>query len=208
MGPSKDKEDCKQVSEVIHMKNRKILIGIVALTVALAAAIGFYVSQPKLNETAELDSTAASRDQSEEGDIHYIDDAAIALAGAAESSEDALSQAKGTLELVNSRRADAGLSPLDWDERLVQAAQVRAQEAAESFSHTRPNNTEWWTVNSAIMFGENLAKGYYNADTVVQAWMDSPTHRANIESGDFNTMGVAIFQAPNGSWYWAQAFGV
>ena len=51
------------------MKNRKILIGIVALTVALAAAIGFYVSQPKLNETAELDSTAASRDQSEEGDI-------------------------------------------------------------------------------------------------------------------------------------------
>ena len=190
------------------MRNKKILIGLVALTVALAAAIGFYVSQSKLNETAELENTAASRDLSSEGDIHYIDDAAIALAEAAESSEDALSQARGTLELVNSRRADAGLGPLDWDERLVQAAMVRAQEAADNFSHTRPNGTDWWTVNSAIMFGENLAKGYYNADTVVQAWMDSPTHRANIESGNFNTVGVAIFQAPNGSWYWAQAFGV
>jgi uncharacterized protein YkwD len=194
--------------EVTTMKNKKILIGIIALTVVLAAAIGFYVSQPKLNETAELDNTAAARDEADEGPFHYIDETAIALAGEAESSEEALSQAIGTLDLVNSRRAAAGLGPLNWDPRLEQAAMVRAQEAAQSFSHTRPDNTEWWTVNSAIMFGENLAKGYYNADTVVQAWMDSPTHRANIESGKFSTMGVAIYQAPNGSWFWAQAFGL
>jgi uncharacterized protein YkwD len=188
------------------MKNKKLFIGIIALTILIAAAIGFYVSQPKLNETAELDDYAVAREEADEGDVHWIDDGAIALAGQAESSEAALQQATATLALVNERRAQAGLGQLNWDDRLVQAAQVRAQEAATTFSHTRPNGTDWYTVNSAIMFGENLAKGYYDAGTVVQAWMDSPTHRENIV-GNFNTVGVAVYQAPNGSWYWAQAFG-
>ena len=190
------------------MKNKKTWIGLFALIVVIAAAAGFYFSRPKVTEVAELDDTAVSRDASEEGDIHYIDDNAIALAGSAESSAQSIAEATATLALVNNRRAVAGLKKLVWDERLVQAAQVRAQEAAEHFSHTRPNGTDWWTVNSEIMFGENLAKGYFDAPTVVQAWMDSPTHRANIESGNFASMGVAVFQAPNGSWYWAQAFGL
>ena len=84
---------------------------------------------------------------------------------------------------------------------------MRAQECQQKFSHQRPNGTDWWTVNSAIMYGENLAKNYYNANSVVQAWMDSPTHRENIMNGKFVSVGVAAFQAPDGAWYWAQAFG-
>ena len=101
------------------MKNKKLFIGIIALTILIAAAIGFYVSQPKLNETAELDDYAVAREESDEGDVHWIDDGAIALAGEAESSEAALQQATATLALVNERRAQAGLGQLNWDDRLV-----------------------------------------------------------------------------------------
>ncbi len=190
------------------MKNRKLWTGIAALVIVAVAAAGFYFSRPKVTVTAEVDNTAVSRGAADEGPIHYIDENAIILSGEFTPSESSLHEANATLALVNSRRATAGLRELVWDNRLVQAAQVRAQEAAERFSHTRPNDTEWWTVNSEIMYGENLTKGYFDAPTVVQAWMDSPSHRANIENGSFSSMGVAIFQAPNGSWFWAQAFGL
>ena len=56
------------------------------------------------------------------------------------------------------------------------------------------------------MYGENLACNYYDASSVVAAWMASPTHAANILGG-FGSIGVAVYQAGNGSWYWAQEFG-
>ena len=56
------------------------------------------------------------------------------------------------------------------------------------------------------MYGENLAKNYFNAAAVVQAWMASPTHAANI-LGNSSTIGVAAYIADNGTWYWAQEFG-
>ena len=62
-------------------------------------------------------------------------------------------------------------------------------------------------ANSQIMYGENLAHNYYNANSVVDAWMASPTHRANIETASYTKMGVAAYKAANGQWYWAQEFG-
>ena len=83
---------------------------------------------------------------------------------------------------------------------------VRAQEAASKFSHTRPNGKDWYTVNSELMWGENLAKGYDSAQSVVDAWMASPTHAANILAGDFTTCSIAVFET-NGKLYFAQEFG-
>ena len=82
----------------------------------------------------------------------------------------------------------------------------RPTEAASKFSHTRPNGKDWYTVNSELMWGENLAKGYDSAQSVVDAWMASPTHAANILADDFTTCSIAVYET-NGKLYFAQEFG-
>jgi uncharacterized protein YkwD len=48
---------------------------------------------------------------------------------------------------------------------------------------------------------------YQSADSVYTAWMNSPTHAANIMDAGYKTVGIAICQTGDGSWYWAQEFG-
>lgn len=187
------------------MKNSRKFRALAAIAaVALGVSIAFTGCQKK--GKGEVDQTSVARSFDSEGDIHYFDDEAVALAGEAQSSE-ALAQAQATLDIVNQKRAAAGLGPLAWSDALSQAAMVRAQECEQKFSHTRPNGSDWYTVNSQIMFGENLAHNYYNANSVVDAWMASPTHRANIEGAQFTSVGVAAYQTSSGQWYWAQEFG-
>ncbi len=154
-----------------------------------------------------IDEVAAVRGIDEDTETIYIDDEAIALAGEATSSEAALAAAQVAFNLVNDRRVSAGLGKLDWSNALTAAAMVRAQELVDLFSHDRPNGSPWYTVDSSCMFGENLAKLYYTGEDVYQAWMNSPTHAANIMEGSYKTVGIAVYQAPNGNWYWAQEFG-
>jgi len=160
----------------------------------------------------ELLKTASMREWSEDDALNvYMDDEAIALAQSIASNgqggdANMRAAAKAALDGCNSQRAAAGLGGLRWSDALEQAAMVRAQEAVSTWSHTRPNGSDWWTVNSAIMYGENLAKGYSSADAAVAAWMASPTHKENIMFGSFTTCGIAIFEV-NGNWYWAQEFG-
>ena len=186
-------------------RRRRKISFLMALVLAMLTLLYGCGKKPKVEGT--LDEVAVARTAADEGDIHYIDEGAIALAGSVDFSATA-GEAKATLDLVNAKRAEAGLPPLDWNEGLVQAAEVRAQECQEKFSHQRPNNQEWWTVNSSIMYGENLAKNYFDAPSVVNAWMDSPSHRENIMSSNFTTVGVAAYKASDGAWYWAQAFGM
>ena len=92
--------------------------------------------------------------------------------------------------LTHTRKS--GLAALTWNTGLEQAAAVRAVEASQSFSHTRPDGSEWWTVNSNLMYAENLAKGYTTGDSVVTAWMNSPTHKANLMDGELRSMALAV----------------
>ena len=175
------------------------LLGLIVLSVIGISHVN------SIAKKGEIDDTAVARGEEEEGEIHYIDDSAIAMAGEAASTNTA-GEAIAVLAQVNSIRANAGLSQLVWSDGLAAAAQVRAQECEHAFSHTRPNGTDWWTVNSALMYGENLAWNYFDCGSVCSAWMASPTHAANILGG-FRTMGVAAYQTPSGAWYWAQEFG-
>ena len=165
----------------------------------------------------ELYSTAAIRQYSDSDlDNVYLDDEAIALAQSvanANMSEadkataaNMRAAAKAAVDGCNAQRSAAGLGALVWNDALEQAAMVRAQEAVSTWSHTRPDGSDWWTVNSSIMYGENLAKGYSSADAAVAAWMASPTHKENIMLGEFRSCGIAIFEI-GGVWYWAQEFG-
>ena len=170
----------------------------VTLVVVGAAACG--------SRNADI-GDAAFRAAGEGAGQIFIDDHAIALAGEYKSSEEIAAAVQEAFALVNAQRTAAGLSALVWNQGLADAAQVRAQEITTYFSHTRPDGSSWWTVNSTLQYGENLAKLYQSSSSVVNAWMASPTHRANIMDGSLISIGMAIYQTGDGSWYWAQEFG-
>lgn len=110
--------------------------------------------------------------------------------------------------LVNNARAEQGLDPLSWSNALASDAAARAQEIAVSFGHTRPDGSEWWTLDPDLMYGENLASGQSTAQEVFNCWWASPGHKANI-LGDFNTCGFALYYGGDAgsTYYWVQEFG-
>lgn len=113
---------------------------------------------------------------------------------------------KAVLEQVNEARAEIGLTELVWNGELAKAADIRAKEIEQIFSHVRPDGSEWWTVNDEVIYGENIARGYQNADSVMEAWMKSSEHKDNILYASFQTIGIALYES-DGQWYWAQEFG-
>lgn len=180
---------------------------IVAIVVSISLITCFGCGKTAEAE-GELDGSAVARDASEMNSSEvYLDDAAIALADEATVDQNYASAARAAFDQVNQLRAAAGLTTLTWSSDLESAARVRASEATGTFSHTRPNGSDWWTVDSRVMYGENLARAYYTAETVVDAWMASPTHKANIMKADFKTLSIAIVASDDGTWYWAQEFG-
>ena len=118
--------------------------------------------------------------------------------------------AEQVVTLVNQERAAEGLSPVTMDDDVAAAALVRARECATSFSHTRPNGTSCFTAlkETGVSYrgaGENIAYGQQTPTEVMQAWMNSSGHRANILNGDYTKIGVA-YTVINGTPYWAQFF--
>ena len=118
--------------------------------------------------------------------------------------------ASQVVALVNAERTKYGLSALKADSRVQQAAQVRAAETVQSFSHTRPNGSSFSTAltEAGVSYtrsGENIAYGQSTPQQVVNAWMNSSGHRANILNESFTTIGVG-YTVVNGTAYWAQLF--
>ena len=116
----------------------------------------------------------------------------------------------GLIELVNRERAAAGLSPVTEDSRLTAAATIRAQETAVSFSHTRPGGGHFSSVltQNGISFmgaGENIAYGYPTPEAVMNGWMNSAGHRANILNGSYTKIGIGYYQS-GGTIYCTQLF--
>lgn len=116
------------------------------------------------------------------------------------------SNAAQVLELVNEQRTANGLSKLIMTEDLTESAMLRAAEITVSFSHTRPNGDSCYTAfNYTSAAGENIAYGQSSAAAVMDGWMNSSGHRANILSSSFTKMGIGCF-VYNGRLYWVQVF--
>lgn len=116
------------------------------------------------------------------------------------------------LEYVNQYRYDAGLKPLRLSQELSYAADIRTREIVTVFEHKRPDGADCFTVLPTGKYycaGENIAYNYGTTKSVVQAWMESPTHRANILNPRFEEMGVAVYCNPQLEYntYWVQIFG-
>lgn len=115
------------------------------------------------------------------------------------------------VRLVNVERAKEGLSPLTESAELNSAALVRANEAIEVWAHTRPDGRAWHTIlkDRGISYkaaGENLANGQTTPSQVVEDWMNSPLHRANIMNSAYAKIGVGYVAGGSNYHYWAQLF--
>lgn len=118
------------------------------------------------------------------------------------------------LEIVNECRAEKGLPALEMDPVLYKAAQIRAEELYDSYSHTRPDDTKWYTVLGEVDFdyafaGENIAYTEGKLSTpekIMELWMDSEIHRDNILNDSGSLIGIGIFKHNNKT-YWIQLFG-
>ena len=110
------------------------------------------------------------------------------------------------LDHINAQRAAAGAAPLEMDAVLLDAAMVRAAECAVYYDHTRPDGSDCFTVcDWRGRVGENIAAGYTSPEAVMDGWMHSDGHRANILDDRFKSVGVGVFQH-NGFLFWVQLF--
>lgn len=105
-------------------------------------------------------------------------------------------------ELVNIEREKEGLAPLQYYNAGQFAADIRAEEIIKSFSHTRPDGTKCFTVLEGINYmtaGENIALGHLTPERVMQAWMNSPGHKANILRDQYTHL-IVGYDAEAKSW--------
>ncbi|MCX5144763.1 sigma-70 family RNA polymerase sigma factor [Streptomyces sp. NBC_00338] len=124
-----------------------------------------------------------------------------------------MSTAAQVVALVNKERGAAGCGPLTEDSQLTDAAQRHSDDMAarDFFEHTNPDGADpGQRVTDAgyrwSTYGENIARGQQTPASVMESWMNSPGHRANILNCDFKDIGIGIHQGPGGPW-WTQDFG-
>ena len=122
--------------------------------------------------------------------------------------------AREVVGLTNRARADAGLAPLSPDPRLAAAAQAHSADmvARDFYAHTAPDGSRPWDRAAAAgstrrTIGENIACGQRSAAEVVEGWLNSPGHRANILKADFTHIGVGFAGGGRAGTYWTQLFG-
>ncbi|MCM3718885.1 LysM peptidoglycan-binding domain-containing protein [Fictibacillus phosphorivorans] len=111
-------------------------------------------------------------------------------------------------QLVNQERQKAGLAPLTLDAELCNVALVKAKDmiAHNYFDHNSPTYGSPFDMmrNFGIDYtaaGENIAKGQTSAQAVMNDWMNSPGHRQNILSSNYDLIGVAYYEGA-----WVQLF--
>lgn len=103
------------------------------------------------------------------------------------------------LSLTNQKRLEAGLSPLSLNNQLSQAAANKASDMFKNnyWAHFGPNGSSPWEfiLTSGYQYiyaGENLAKDFDDSNGVVNAWMNSSTHKANILKSEYQDVGFAV----------------
>ncbi|MFC8514974.1 CAP domain-containing protein [Streptomyces sp. NPDC057257] len=116
------------------------------------------------------------------------------------------------LKLVNEERAKVGCSPVAANSALSDLAEQFSDAMAADgfFDHTDPSGATPWDRAAKLgitnLGGENIARGQATAAAVMEAWMNSEGHRANILNCDFKTLGVGVHFGTGGPW-WTQDFG-
>lgn len=118
------------------------------------------------------------------------------------------------VKLLNQVRAEVGLKGVAWhsNSNLQAAAELRAQELEELFSHTRPDGSDCFTVlrEYGVRYrtcAENIAYGTnLDAEGTTELWYNSPGHYKNMTDGRLKEVGLASWHDDEGNVYWVQLF--
>lgn len=105
------------------------------------------------------------------------------------------------IRLANEKRTQLGLTPLEENPTLSQAALAKGTHMIENdyWAHVAPDGTQPWTffVNSGYKYryaGENLARDFSNPSSAIDAWMASPSHKENLLSTKYKDIGIAVVE--------------
>jgi uncharacterized protein YkwD len=149
-----------------------------SLSVTLGVGVLFSVleSGPAPTQTAKPQSAPTAQAQQQELELHSIESQVI--------------------EHTNKQRARYGLRPLRVDFGLINSAR---------------RHTAWMTRNRTLQHtsagvAENIAMGQRSPTEVLNSWMNSSGHRANILNASYTRIGVAAYRTPQGTTYWCQQF--
>lgn len=163
--------------------------------------------------TPEREGSSTSPENTDSDRTPGTGDGANSGSGAASTTPDPETAAeREVLALVNQERAKADCQPVRADDGLSRLATSFSQDMAERgfFAHTSPDGKSPWDRAEARgiseLGGENIARGQANARSVMDSWMNSPGHKANILNCDYRTLGVGAHFAEGGPW-WTQDFG-
>jgi len=116
--------------------------------------------------------------------------------------------AEEVVALANVERAKAGVPTVATDSRLMELADIRAEELAISFSHTRPNGEgdQYTGLPDYEWVMCNCAYGQQTPQEVVTSWMNSPGHRRNMLYAGHDSVGAGCYRDSNGILYWCIIF--
>ncbi|MDR1035575.1 MAG: CAP domain-containing protein [Deltaproteobacteria bacterium] len=122
-----------------------------------------------------------------------------------------MDERRRVLDMANQLRKLNGRRELSWNEALAGAAQLRAREILQSFSHERPGGGGIWSVLAEFgirtdLCGENIAWGQKDAASVMNTWVDSRPHLENIVNPGFGQLGVGAVPHPRNGLSWVQLF--
>ncbi len=116
-----------------------------------------------------------------------------------EEKDEEIQKEEEVIRLVNEERAKVNLPPLQIDKDLMKLSKLKAEDMLKNnyFDHTSPTYGEIGKMMEDFnvdffVAGENIALGYPTSKEVVEGWMNSPTHKANILNKDFKYIGVGI----------------
>lgn len=178
-------------------------------------------SSSKQSAAVSSTSTAQSGGKTAAAPSSKVSTAAVASATSAASAASLQAATDSTLAamesrvitLVNAQRAQNGLGALTVNTKLTNMARVKSQDMIDNnyFSHESPTYGSPFEMMQAFGItyraaGENIAYGQQDADAVMDAWMNSAGHRANILSADYTQIGVGAARGANGRIYWTQEF--
>jgi uncharacterized protein YkwD len=193
------RDNVKQITTEVNDKVQQLLASAISSTNGIQFNKAPIVTETVVETTTEATTEAATETATEATTAEVT--TTVATETTTELTTKATDEiANEILEITNNIRVQNGLSALTLDKDLTAAAAYHAKDMYDNnyFDHTSKDGTDFYTrirrfTTSYTTLGENIAKGNMTAEEVMDLWMNSEGHRANILNADYKHVGIAQY---------------
>ncbi len=193
------------------MKNKKILAGLMAallITTSASTTAFAALEKPVAEKQQTVQSEKTVKKQSKKVKVTKKKNSKIKDK---QEKDNEQSWQQDMLKSVNEARKKAGKSELKLNEKLCEAAQIRAEECLKKYDHKRPDGSECTTAMDEVgvkysYWGENINEKQESVSSTMKSWLGSKGHKANIVNGNFDQVGFGRAKDKSGKYYWVQMF--